>query len=418
MNTHQNRTLGAFEKTFWLLDQIDSKDFVLAGEIEGKEPVEIWRQAINKAQQRHPNLSVRIVLDQFSRPVLQHVNAMVIPFRVLHVKQDYRWEQEVEKELAQRFNTAEGPLLRAVLVQKPESTILILAGHHAIADGTSISYLFRDILTATTGQELKPMDPQKSNDETLGLKDDMAVAGSDKVTLIQNNFKAVAPKVAAIRFDKETTRLIIKTAKIEQTTVHGALCAAVLIAGRKMRSEWADKKIEMISPVCSRRALKLDDNYGLNITTHAVYFEGEQSLSFWDVARLAKTGLAGTHTVEHVKNYINFFRGLTFNSVDLEMMVDTLKEAFNHEIMVTNLGNIKYDTDFGKLKLRALYGPMVRSGKGKEQTIGAVTSNGSLCLTNTSDNPINNFLEAIAQTMIRACNTDQKAIVNDQAITT
>jgi len=28
-------TLADFEKTFWLLDQIDSKDFALAAEMEG-----------------------------------------------------------------------------------------------------------------------------------------------------------------------------------------------------------------------------------------------------------------------------------------------------------------------------------------------------------------------------------------------
>ena len=41
MKNHQNRTLGAFEKTFWLLDQIDSKDFVIAGEIEGRVVMKI-----------------------------------------------------------------------------------------------------------------------------------------------------------------------------------------------------------------------------------------------------------------------------------------------------------------------------------------------------------------------------------------
>ena len=56
--------------------------------------------------------------------------------------------------------------------------------------------------------------------------------------------------------------------------------------------------------------------------------------------------------------------------------------------MVTNLGKLKYETNFGTLKLKAVYGPIVRSGKGKEQTIGAISSNGSLCLTNTSDDPI------------------------------
>jgi len=70
--------------------------------------------------------------------------------------------------------------------------------------------------------------------------------------------------------------------------------------------------------------------------------------------------------------------------------------------MVTNLGRLKYDTDFGRLKLKAVYGPMVRSGKGKEQTIGCLSSNGSLCLTNTSDTPIHGILEAIEQILTEA----------------
>jgi hypothetical protein len=83
-------------------------------------------------------------------------------------------------------------------------------------------------------------------------------------------------------------------------------------------------------------------------------------------------------------------------------MIDVLKNAFNHDIMVTNLGELKYDTVFGKLNLRAVYGPMVRFGKGMEQTIGVVSSNGSLCLTNTSDTPFEGLLEAIVKTLTEA----------------
>lgn len=408
MKKHQNRTLGAFEKTFWLLDQIDSKDFALAAEIEGIKPLEAWRQAIAMVQLRHPNLSVKIELDQFSRPVLKHDDSINIPLRVLNVADNYRWEQEVEKELAERFNTATGPLLRAVLIQKPENTVLVLAGHHAVADGTSFTYLFRDILNAVTGQELQPMNPQPSNDATLGLPEDVVTAGSDHVINLEMNTKVVAPKVSSIRLDEATTSRLIEKAREEETTVHGAICAAVLFAVRSIRTQWSDRKIELISPICARGPLKLDDNYGLNITTHAVYFEGEQQLKFWEVARQAKAGLAGTDTEEHVKNYLNFFRGIAFNSNDIQKMIDILKNAFNHEIMVTNLGKLKYDTDFGKLKIKAVYGPMVRSGKGQEQTVGALTSNGVLCLTNTSDNPIEGLLNAVVKTLQQACEIGQQ----------
>ena len=406
----QNRTLGAFEKTFWLLDLIDSKDFALAADIEGKKSVAEWQRALEKVQQRHPNLCVRITMDKFARPVLRHVDHATIPLKILNVANNYDWEQEVEKELAFRFNTAEGPLLRAVVVQKPENTVLILIGHHAVADGTSISYLVRDLLLAITGTGLAAMEPQLSNDETLGFPEDEA--GDETIVfgeaaLLLNEVRTFEPKISSIRFNAGLTRDLIETSREHKTTVHAALCAAVLIASRNMRPEWAEKKIEMISPVCSRKALQLDDNYGLNITTHPVFFEDEQNLPFWEIARLAKAGLAGTDTVAHVQNYIGFFRELAFHTKDTGQIVEVLKNAFNQEIMVTNLGSVKYDTDFGSLRLKALYGPMVRSGKGNEQTIGAITSNGSLCLTNTSDKPIDGLLQAMQKILEDACRKTQ-----------
>lgn len=84
-------------------------------------------------------------------------------------------------------------------------------------------------------------------------------------------------------------------------------------------------------------------------------------------------------------------------------MLAALKLAFNHHIMVTNLVKVRYKTDFGPLKLDALYGPMVRSGNGMEQTIGALTTNGSLGLTNTSDNPMPGLLVEMEKILQEAC---------------
>lgn len=410
MTKQRNRTLGAFEKTFWLLDQIDSKDFALAAEVEGKESVATWRLAINQLQQRHPNLSARITMDEFKRPILKYKDASIIPLRVMEVHNDFRWEEEVEKELAVRFDTEEGPLLKVVLIQKPKDTVLILVANHTLADGSSLNFLFRDLLNAATGKKLEPMAPQKSNDETLGLPDDAAIIDAKNTGYVFKKIDPVYPKVESIRFSTESTSRILEKSRLEQTTVHGAICAAVVIASRELRKEWTNKKIELISPICTRRALQLDDNFGLNITTHPVYFEQEENLSFWDIARFAKEGLKGTETVEHIENYIDFFRKLTFNSTNIQQMIDLLKQAFNHQIMVTNLVKVKYNTDFGKLKLKSIYGPMVRSGKGEEQTIGAISSNGQLCLTNTSDNPISGLLKEMERILAVACHEDVKGI--------
>lgn len=403
MKKYQNRTLGAFEKTFWLLDQIDSKDFALAADISGMQPLENWQKALHLVQQRHPNLSVKIGMDDQSRPTLETVGNLNIPIRMIEVEEGYRWEAEVEKELSVRFNTAKGPLLRVVLVQMPQRTVLILVANHTLADGTSVNYLVRDLLLAVTGTELKAMDPQVSNDQTLGLPEDQPIQTVDEILELGMNTHVVKPLVSSIRISETTTQTILERAKQEQTTVHGAICAAVLLASRKMRTEWRKLKMELVSPICTRGALQLDDNFGLNITTQSVFFEDEQKLSFWDLARLAKAGLEGTNSVDYVTNYLSFFRSIVFGTNDLQQMIEVLKTAFNHQIMVTNLVKVKYDTDFGSLKLNALYGPMVRSGKGMEQTIGALTTNGSLCLTNTSDSPIPGLLGEMENILQQAC---------------
>jgi hypothetical protein len=403
MKRQQNRTLGAFEKTFWLLDQIDSKDFCLAADISGTQPVEKWRKAIDTAQQRHPNLSVKVVLDELGRPTLQHADNLHIPLRVVHAEQNYRWEQEVEKELSIRFNTEEGPLLKVVLVQKTDSTVLILAANHTVSDGTSLSYLTRDILLAVTGNDLAFMDPQVSNDETLDLPEDLPAQTVEKVLELKMKTHVVNPLVSSHHFSESTTHNLLERARQENTSVHGAICAAVLLASRKMRPEWDGTKMELVSPICTRGALNLDDNFGLNITTQSVFFENQRYLSFWDLARLAKAGLGGTGSAEYTTGYLSFFRDLVFGHNDIQQMLDALKQAFNHHIMVTNLVRVRYKTDFGPLKLKALYGPMVRSGKGMEQTIGALTTNGSLCLTNTSDTPIPGLLLEMEQILEKAC---------------
>lgn len=403
MTNQKKRTLGAFEKTFWLLDQIDSKDFALAAEVEGKVSVAAWRLAITQVQKRHQNLSARIKMDEFNRPILEYKDSLIIPLRVLDVETDFRWEQEVEKELAIRFDTEKGPLLRVVLIQKPENTVLILVANHTLADGGSLNFLFRDLLNAATGKKLETLPQQKSNDEKLGFPDDIANKDVETVPYICKKIEPAYPKVDSLKFSVESTSEILERSRLEGTTVHGAICAAAVIAVRKLRSEWTDKKIELISPICTRSALQMDDNFGLNITTHPVYFENAQNLSFWDIARFAKESLKGTETAEHVENYIDFFRKLTFNSSDIPQMINILKEAFNHQIMVTNLVRVKYDSDFGKLKLKSVYGPMVRSGKGMEQTIGAITTNGQLCLTNTSDHPIAGILREVQGILENAC---------------
>jgi hypothetical protein len=71
--------------------------------------------------------------------------------------------------------------------------------------------------------------------------------------------------------------------------------------------------------------------------------------------------------------------------------------------MLSNLGRLPFDSTFGPLKLESLWAPCALRGIEGEQTVGAVTVNGALHLTETSPAPIPGLLTGMAEVFRRAC---------------
>jgi hypothetical protein len=83
---------------------------------------------------------------------------------------------------------------------------------------------------------------------------------------------------------------------------------------------------------------------------------------------------------------------------------DQLKQQmFNAQTMFTNLGRLPFDSTFGTLQLADLWAPCALRGIDREQTLGAVTVNGSLHLTHTSPEPIPGLLTGIEEALLKAC---------------
>jgi hypothetical protein len=73
------------------------------------------------------------------------------------------------------------------------------------------------------------------------------------------------------------------------------------------------------------------------------------------------------------------------------------------EICLTNLGNLRYETSFGGLRLDAIWGPVVFAGFEGAQTIGVTTTDGTLCLVHASYTPAQSLLELTKQLLVSAC---------------
>jgi hypothetical protein len=79
---------------------------------------------------------------------------------------------------------------------------------------------------------------------------------------------------------------------------------------------------------------------------------------------------------------------LRANSPVLEQGAQFNRAAFSEELMVSNVGRVPFNPDFGKGRIESLWAPVILRGHDPEQTIGVSTINGSLHLVHTSWTPI------------------------------
>ena len=91
------------------------------------------------------------------------------------------------------------------------------------------------------------------------------------------------------------------------------------------------------------------------------------------------------------------------SGIDVRGAAQILAQGFPCELLLTNLGNLSLQFDFGDLKLKALWGPSVLMGFEGEQTVGVSTVNGSLCMLHTSFAPLPLLLQRAERILRFAC---------------
>jgi hypothetical protein len=90
-------------------------------------------------------------------------------------------------------------------------------------------------------------------------------------------------------------------------------------------------------------------------------------------------------------------------TLTVEQAFQLKRNAINAQVMFTNLGRLPFDSTFGPLRLESLWAPCALRGIEGEQTLGAVSVNGSLHLTHTSSAPIPGLLAGVEEVLRNAC---------------
>jgi hypothetical protein len=201
---------------------------------------------------------------------------------------------------------------------------------------------------------------------------------------------------------EQTTALQLRARK-EGVTIHAAISAALTIAGRAIDESWRNNPLRIMSPAEIRDILGLKDQCMVSFGGSEISIAPRLSMSFWDLARFAKHGLSNAKDAENISRMIDLQSATVSSNLTVEQAVRLKQSAFNAQVMCSNLGRLPFDGTFGPLKLEALWAPCALRGIEGEQTLGAVTVNGSLHLTHTSPAPIPGLLARIEEELRNSC---------------
>ena len=250
-----SQPLNPLEHAFFLLDRGARFNGVQIMTVRGPLSEQLVRPVLLRLQLRYPLLRVRIAGDDRA-PLLTEQGAGPLPLRVLPRTGDLQWLQIAEDEMNRPFGYADDHLTRLTLLLGRDRTDVILAHHHVTGDALSIGYVMRDLLkdmaALTQGQPLPPVEslplpPPLSTvlpREARGIHRYVAMNAFLGSHILMRPLRRArqlpieqpaVPEARRMRMchraltghDLATLR---ERARREGTSVHGALCAALLLA--------------------------------------------------------------------------------------------------------------------------------------------------------------------------------------------
>ena len=393
------RPLGAFEELFCLFDQCFPINGALAAEITGHTTVPQWREALDAVQQRHPLLSACIDTTINRVPHFRRVTGQRIPVRVV-TSPGAQWQREIAEEVNAPFTPDQAPLFRAVLLHQEANCTFILSSHHAVCDGSSRIFLLRDMLLALSRHALDPLPLAPSRETLFGAQQRTSTEPGVPSFAAQ---RPLMPHVEGIKLTSEQTTALKRRAREEGVTMHAAISAAITIAGRAIDQSWRNNPLRIMSPAEIRDILGLKDQCMVSFVGGEISIPPGSAMTFWELARFAKDGLSAVKSIENISRMIHLQSTAVSSNLTSEQALQLKQNVFNAQVMFTNLGRLPFDSTFGPLKLNTLWAPGALRGIEGEQTLGAVTVNGSLHLTHTSPVPIPDLLAGMKEELRTAC---------------
>lgn len=304
-----DRLLDGRERQYWLLGQVTPVNAMLHARVRGGLRAPQVRKALDELQRRHTLLGVHIEAAPGGARFLAE-GTDTIPVRAEPRTDPDAWLAVYEAEMNLRFDDGPAPLLRAVLLEGEHEADLILACHHAAGDGLSLVDLLGNLVALAAGQTLRALAPENVAAEQLAVSDQAPpgpkVPASERLAdLARFWMRLTIAKPARLRRATDAppgqrrTRLehhtlvaaeveaLAAACRRERTTVHGALCAALLLAQAEVEGWASPRRVGCRTPIDLRPQLArpVRGGFGVFAFGASTYHRAGASTPFWELAR-------------------------------------------------------------------------------------------------------------------------------------
>ncbi|MFH1870603.1 MAG: condensation domain-containing protein [Pseudomonadota bacterium] len=410
----KERALSPMEQTICVADEICSLNFVMHCELAGELTEESLCAALGKVQARHPLLRMRL---QEGRGIPWfRLGAGPIPMRIINGPLP-SVVTEAEYELHTGFDRALGPMVRCVWIRHdPGQSTLLTTFHHLIGDGISGSLLLRDLMQALGGADLDVLPLAESMDGHVpssarglrGFAGLMKLAGRRLARTLRHgplrflpverpaSFGERRAVVRLLRFEPDFVSALAERARKENTTLHGALGAAIVMASYpEIGMSPAHIAFSSALNMRDRFAPPVGDDLGLYATlAYSTHLVGDET-AFWPLARELKQGLNEAIAIGQpfygltgIAPWIMYrYRKAGGGAAGRATAAKVISRGMINAFALTNIGKVSMAADSGPLRVASL-GFVVSLSVLGACAFTASTIDGMLCLNSIVMEPV------------------------------
>lgn len=346
---------------------------VFTAKLRGSFSQDSLHNALDKVQQKHPLLRAFIAEDEKGVPFfISNEQIGPIPFSIKERNGDADWKLESKREFNIPFTEKDKPMVRVVWIKGADVSELLLVCAHCICDGTTMVALLTDLLQVMDNpdHDLGNYPAFNSMEELLRndfSKDRKKVFSAKLFATLARLFFLFKPSggnkvpgesyLLHWRLDAENTAALSADCKSENTTVHAALCVAVLDAFREMKGDKAHGRL--ICPVDIRRfipELKADHMFAFAPIAELSLEKGVQP-DFWTRARKLKDDLTAKIAAMKVEDLL--ITSEYFHASVGRMLKYLKSTPGTHDITMSNMGRLNIPHQYGSFELEEIHSPSV-----------------------------------------------------------